>query len=113
MEGEGGSTNIWRGDESDKMTSLDNRNTLSPVEDDDDNLSPQERPISVTTLAPSIKERNKLAALRKEGCSFKLGCLGVKYVVTEKKWCMRKDGTYGYKYLRKANVNMWGLRCPT
>ena len=44
------------------------------------------------------------------GCEFKRGgkclihgCMGVKHVTTMKKWCMKKDGTYGNKYVKKTD----------
>ena len=47
--------------------------------------------------------------LSKGGCIFKRGgkcithgCMGVKYNTRESKWDVRKDGTYGWKYLKKT-----------
>ena len=56
-----------------------------------------------------IKKVAEVCIKYPEVCNFKRGglcvnhgCMGVKYTVTESKWCMKKDGTYGYKNLRKT-----------
>ena len=30
------------------------------------------------------------------------GCKGEKYEISEKKWCAKGDGSYGWKYSRKT-----------
>jgi len=117
--------------DADRLTLLYDKNSLLPIVHGEDKLSQQESKITVMLRAPSTSGENETVMLRKPDVSYTAevdstrlptldranikaadyiqipvggictthGCMGVKRV---KKWCMRKDGTYGNKYLRKT-----------
>ena len=69
-----------------------------------------------------VKRDNKAAGseiLSKDGCIFKRGgkcithgCMEVMYRSTESKWDVKKDGTYGGKYLKKTRYKCQFERVP-
>ena len=55
-----------------------------------------------------------------DGCTFKRGgkcvthgCMGERYSTTEKKWVKKKDGTFGWKYMKRTKYKCQNEGVPT
>ena len=53
-------------------------------------------------MAESDKKSQDGCVIKRGGKCITHACMGVKYVTTENKWGVKKDGTYGWKYLKKT-----------